>query len=114
MLVFEILPDAVDVKEDILSTFPDSNVASVDSLDGNDFLQILVPLVSVMMPIISQILQKYFDQRRPLVHTPFSKFLYRLHLPVLSHILQPYLQEPLRRLHNNNHSISYLWSVLLR
>ncbi|MBD5154240.1 MAG: hypothetical protein HDT15_03975 [Oscillibacter sp.] len=64
MLVFEILPDAVDVKEDILSTFPDSKVASVDSLDGNDFLQILVPLVSVMMPVISQILQKYFDDNR--------------------------------------------------
>ena len=64
MLVFEILPDAIDVKEDILSAFPDSNVASVDSLDGNDFLQILVPLVSVMMPIISQILQKYFDDNR--------------------------------------------------
>ena len=61
MLVFEILPDAVDVKENILSTFPDSNVASVDFLDGNVFLQILVPLVSVMMPDISQILQKYFD-----------------------------------------------------
>lgn len=64
MLVFEILPDAVGVKEDIISTFPDSNVASVDSLDGNDFLQILVPLVSVMMPVVSQILQKYFDDNR--------------------------------------------------
>lgn len=64
MLVFEIMPDAVDVKEDILSALPNSNVASVDSLDGNDFLQILVPLVSVIMPIISQILQKYFDDNR--------------------------------------------------
>lgn len=64
MLVFEIKPDAVDVKEDILSALPNSNVTSVDSLDGNDFLQILVPLVSVIMPIISQILQKYFDDNR--------------------------------------------------
>lgn len=60
MLIFEILPDATDIKDDILSSIPESEVVSVDSLDGNDLIQILVPLAAVIMPVISQIVQKYF------------------------------------------------------
>lgn len=64
MLIFEILPDATDIRDDILSSFPESEVMSVDSLDGNDFIQLLVPLASIAMPVISQILQKYWDSNR--------------------------------------------------
>lgn len=64
MLVFEIAPDAADVKEDIISSIPNSEVSSVDSLDGNDIIQILVPIAAVIMPVISQIFQKYFDDNR--------------------------------------------------
>lgn len=64
MLIFEILPDTTDIRDDILSSFPESEVMSVDSLDGNDFIQLLVPLASIAMPVISQILQKYWDSNR--------------------------------------------------
>ena len=42
-------------------------MSSIDSLDGNDFIEILVPLVSIMMPTISQILQKYFNDNRVII-----------------------------------------------
>lgn len=64
MLIFEILPNATDIRDDILFSFPESEVMSVDSLDGNDFIQLLVPLASIVMPVISQILQKYWDSNR--------------------------------------------------
>lgn len=64
MLVFEILADATDIQGEISSAFPESEVQSVDSLDGSDLIQILVPLASVVMPVISQILQKYWGDNR--------------------------------------------------
>ena len=64
MLIFEILRNATEVKNDIIDSFPDNEVLSVDSLDGNDFIEILVPLVSIIMPTVSQILQKYFNDNR--------------------------------------------------
>ena len=64
MLVFEIAPDAIDVKEDIISSIPNSKVSSVDSLGGDNIIQLLFPIAAVIMPVISQIFQKYFDDNR--------------------------------------------------
>lgn len=66
MLVFEIACDAWEIKEEIESSFAHEivRISDIDSLDGNDFMQILVPLASVIMPIISQIIQKYLDNDR--------------------------------------------------
>lgn len=66
MLVFEIAYDELEIKEEMMSYFPHEaeNATNIDCLDGSDIIQILVPLVSVVMPIISQILQKYWDNDR--------------------------------------------------
>lgn len=64
MLVFEIAQSAPEIKEEILSSIPSGDEIFVDSLDGNDIIQILVPLVSIVTPIVSQIIQKYFDDNR--------------------------------------------------
>lgn len=67
MLIFEISPNATDIKNDIIHCCPNCEMSSIDSLDGNDFIEILVPLVSIMMPTISQILQKYFNDNRVVI-----------------------------------------------
>lgn len=64
MLVFEILADVADIQGEISSAFPESELQTVDSLDGSDLIQVLVPLASVVMPVVSQILQKYWNDNR--------------------------------------------------
>lgn len=64
MLIFEIAPEDIKIKEDILKSIPNAQVLSVDSFDGSDFIQVIIPLVSVIMPIASTVIQKYFDDNR--------------------------------------------------
>lgn len=63
MLIFEVLQEDSDLLSELTSLLDIENY-EVDSLDGNDIIQVLVPLASILAPVISQTIQKYFDNNR--------------------------------------------------
>lgn len=64
MIVFEVQQSDKDIIDDIITSVPNEGVIKVDSLGSNDIIQILIPLVSITVPVFSQILQKYIDNQR--------------------------------------------------
>lgn len=65
MITFELEKNDVQMQEEIKKTFIGNySEATVDSFDGNDILQIFIPLVVVLSPAISSSLQKYFENSR--------------------------------------------------
>ena len=63
MLVFEVLQEDAGLLSELIP-FANEETYQIDSLGGNDIVQVLVPLASVLAPVISQIVQKYFDNNR--------------------------------------------------
>lgn len=63
MLTFEIQPNDRKRLSDLMS-IPGAKVYEVDSLDGNDFTQIVIPLVSIVIPLVTQLIQKYINDNR--------------------------------------------------
>ncbi|MCH5262151.1 MAG: hypothetical protein J1F42_04495 [Lachnospiraceae bacterium] len=64
MIVFEVQQSEKDIIDDIITSVPNEGAIKVDSLGSNDIIQILIPLVSITVPVFSQILQKYIDNQR--------------------------------------------------
>ena len=64
MIVFEVQQSDKDIIDNIITSVPNKGVIKVDSLGSNDIIQILIPLVSITVPVFSQILQKYIDNQR--------------------------------------------------
>lgn len=64
MIIIEVQQSDKDIIDDIVTSFPNAVVIKVDSLDSNDIIQILIPLVSITAPIFAQIWQKYSDNQR--------------------------------------------------
>ena len=64
MLVFEVLQDDKELIEEILQVFSVETTNEIDSLAGDDIIQILVPLTSIVAPLAAQVLQKFFDDNR--------------------------------------------------
>ena len=61
MLIFEILQNEKEIIEDISGMVKNSKQAIVDSFDGQDIVQIIVPALSIVAPLVFQTIQKYFD-----------------------------------------------------
>lgn len=64
MLIVEVQQSDKDIIDDIVTSIPNEGVIRVDSLGSNDIIQILIPLVSITVPVFSQLLQKYIDNQR--------------------------------------------------
>ncbi len=64
MLIIEVQQSDKDIIEDIVTSIPNEGMIKVDSLGSNDIIQILIPLVSITVPVFSQLLQKYIDNQR--------------------------------------------------
>lgn len=64
MLIVEVQQSDKDIIDDIVTSIPNEGVIRVDSLSSNDIIQILIPLVSITVPVFSQLLQKYMDNQR--------------------------------------------------
>ncbi len=64
MLIVEVQQSDKDIIDDIITSVPNEGVIKVDSLGSNDIIQILIPLVSITVPVFSQLLQKYMDNQR--------------------------------------------------
>ena len=58
MLIVEVQQSDKDIIDDIITSVPNEGVIKVDSLGSNDIIQILIPLVSITVPVFSQLLQK--------------------------------------------------------
>lgn len=64
MLIFEILEEDSDLAKEVKEAFEGSEELSIDSLDGNDIIQIMVPLASIISTQAAVVLQKYFSDKR--------------------------------------------------
>ncbi|MDE7199349.1 MAG: hypothetical protein K2O15_10760 [Lachnospiraceae bacterium] len=64
MIIVEVQQSDKDIIDDIITSVPNEGVIKVDSLGSNDIIQILIPLVSITVPVFSQLLQKYMDNQR--------------------------------------------------
>lgn len=64
MLIIEVQQSDKDIIDDVVTSFPNDGIIKVDSLDSNDIVQILIPIVSITLPIFAQIWQKYSDNQR--------------------------------------------------
>ena len=64
MILVEVQQSDKDIIDDIITSVPNEGVIKVDSLGSNDIIQILIPLVSITVPVFSQLLQKYMDNQR--------------------------------------------------
>lgn len=64
MIIVEVQQSDKDIIDDIITSIPNEGVIKVDSLGSNDIIQILIPLVSITVPVFSQLLQKYIDNQR--------------------------------------------------
>jgi len=63
MLIFEVMQEDSNLLSALILSLGTENY-EVDSFDGNDIMQVLVPLASILAPVASQIIQKYFDNNR--------------------------------------------------
>jgi hypothetical protein len=63
MLVFEVLQENHEALSG-LKTLPNAEVFQIDPLDGAAILQVAVPLVSIVAPLVAHTLQKYFEDNR--------------------------------------------------
>jgi hypothetical protein len=64
MLVFEITQDENILIDEIKNSIPDITINPVDSISGDDIVQILVPLAAIIAPVTAQTIQKYFSDNR--------------------------------------------------
>lgn len=64
MLIVEVLEDDLDLANEVREAFEGSEELRIDSLDGNDIIQIMVPLVSIISTQAAVVLQKYFSDNR--------------------------------------------------
>lgn len=64
MLIFEVLEENLDLANEVKAAFEGSEDLSIDSLDGYDIIQIMVPLVSIIATQAAVVLQKYFSDNR--------------------------------------------------
>ena len=64
MIIVEVQQSDKDIIDDIITSVPNEGVIKVVSLGSNDIIQILIPLVSITVPVFSQLLQKYMDNQR--------------------------------------------------
>jgi hypothetical protein len=63
MLVFETTQGNREILLE-LETLTGNEISLIDSLDGHNIAQILIPLVSIVAPLISQTVQKFFNDNR--------------------------------------------------
>lgn len=63
MLVFETTQDNREILSK-LESLTGNEIFLIDSLDGNNIAQILIPLVSIVAPLVSQTIQKFFNDNR--------------------------------------------------
>ena len=61
MLKFEIIENEMEIINDIKKSVKSDNQAVVNSFDGTDIIQIIVPTLSIVAPLLFQTVQKYFD-----------------------------------------------------
>ena len=64
MVVFEINKEEKELINEIKQGFGNCEVVDKDALDGNDIIQLFVPIISILAPSISQTVQRYFDNSR--------------------------------------------------
>lgn len=63
MVILEIKKEE-ELVDEIKQCFGNYEIVDKDSLDGNDIIQLLIPIISILAPSISQTVQKYFDDDR--------------------------------------------------
>jgi len=68
LIVFETDIENVDLVDDFIAldtlVNKNGNFTTVIPLDGNQLLQIIVPIVSIVAPLVAQTVQKYFADNR--------------------------------------------------
>ena len=61
MLIFEVLQNESAIVEDIKNSLKSNEKVKINSFDGTDIIQIIVPTLSIVAPLLFQTVQKYFD-----------------------------------------------------
>ena len=64
MIIVEVKQSYKDIIDEIITSDPNEGVIKVDAMVINYNIQILIPLVSITVPVFSQLLQKYMDNQR--------------------------------------------------
>jgi hypothetical protein len=64
VLVFEFSQTETELLDELKNSFQSAKIEKVDSLGGGEITQLLIPLVSIVAPLVAATIQKYFNDNR--------------------------------------------------
>ncbi|GHV84226.1 hypothetical protein AGMMS50212_15660 [Spirochaetia bacterium] len=64
MVIFEAKLENRNLFDEVIAVTADAEQVIVSSLDGGDLIQVIVPIVSIIAPLVAQTVQKLFADNR--------------------------------------------------